>query len=145
MDVADEIRRQEREHQEVLQGLQSSTRERVKALLVRMYEELDESIDPALLDRAIDTFVAEQHRFHQPNGGVELTLAGWYVRRRELGRRYGLPLLAIGTLAFAAWVALGLQSWAGLRAEERRVEGSVETLHRRNSKVTASGCSIFIA
>ena len=44
-----------------------------------MYEELDESIDPALLDRAIDTFVAEQHRFHQPNGGLELTLAGCYT------------------------------------------------------------------
>jgi len=121
MDVADELKRQAHEREQLVTDLEGGTREQIRAHLLRMYDELDESVDPALVDGAIETFLAEQHRFRPPEHGLRLTLARAYIRRDAYFARFKVPVLVV-TFGLLAW-SIGLWQWEArlVRLEERRV------------------------
>jgi hypothetical protein len=117
MDVADEIRRQ---YGRIPADPEEVDREKVEAKLLERYETLEDKADPFAVAEVIDAYLAEPNRFRPPRGGAGLTLARWYVRRRQIARKAAFPLLA------AALVAALVVSAAEKRT--RRAEADAEVL-----------------
>jgi hypothetical protein len=103
MDVADEMRRR---RQRVEEHLEASDREKIRQHLLEQYRAMGHEANPSLLDEAIDTVLSQQQRFRRPEPGVGLRLAELYVRRGELVRKVGVPLVALFVLALAAGAAI---------------------------------------
>ncbi|UCF20757.1 MAG: hypothetical protein JSU87_04945 [Gemmatimonadota bacterium] len=134
MDVADEIRRQQRRVQE---HVEQTDRDQIKAHLMQRYEELGYKADPQLLDEAIETVLAQQYRFRAPQDGFGLTLAKIFVRRAELTRKIGIPVVAVTVLV--GLVSLGAMAVNEIRyrSQEREVEEAIVALHSKSEQLTA--------
>lgn len=137
MDVADELKRRGQQDEQVLTELAAGSREKAKAQLLRIYDELDESIDPALVDEAIDTFLREQHRFRKPGDSVSIKLAHLYIRRVELAKRYSAPVAAVALAVTLGWAAQWQWSERSARLEAIRLEDAQAQTARRIADVRA--------
>lgn len=125
MDVADQIRRT---RQRIEEHLEDTDREKIRQQLLDRYRAMGHTADPALLDAAIDTVLAQQNRFRPPVPGLGTRLARLYVRRRQLALTVGLPLLIlIVVVAVGAVTVFGVRSARAARASrlEQRIEQSV--------------------
>ncbi len=68
--------------------------------------------------------------FQPPTQGFSTKLARAYVNRVRLGKRYGLPVLAVGLLASVVWVGSIAANAIRLRAAESSVETAIEESYR---------------
>jgi hypothetical protein len=134
MDVADEIRRRDLQ---VARHLESTDREAIKRHVRERYAALGETPDERLLDQAIDTFLSEQHRFRKPEPGLATTLARWYVHRRWIALRVGLPAAAVAATGLLLFTGARGIAFARARSHEVRVEGAVVRLERRAEELRA--------
>ena len=125
MDVADELRRQRRRVEE---HLETSDRDSIKAHLIERYRAMGHDADPQLIDEAIDRVLAQAYRFRPPEPGLGLRLGRLWARRRQIGRRLTLPLVALLALGgLGATIVNSLNSlWYG--RQERTVEALVGDL-----------------
>jgi hypothetical protein len=117
MDVADEIRRRDLQ---VARHLERTDRDAIKRHLRERYAALGEAPAENQLDLAIDTFLAEQHRFRPPAPGLRTTLARWYVHRRSIALWIGVPVAVLSAMLVVA-AAGGFAIWSvRSRAHETR-------------------------
>ena len=126
MDVADQIRRT---RQRIEEHLAENDREAIRQQLLARYRAMGHDADPALLDSAIDTVLAQQNRFRPAIPAVGTRLAHLYVRRRQLARTVGVPLLAVVLVAALVTAAVfGVRSARAARTarNEQRIERMVE-------------------
>ncbi len=125
MDVADQIRRT---RQRIEEHLEENDRETIREQLLARYRAMGHTADAGLLDTAIDTVLAQQNRFRPAVPGLGTRLAHLYVRRRQLARTVGIPLMVLVLLVGAGAAGVfGLRAIKAARAAgaQQRIERSV--------------------
>ena len=132
MDVADAIRRQ---HRRVHAHLEQTDRQRIKEQISERYAAMGHAIDPKLLDEAIDIVLAQQHRFKEPKPGLGLRMAHLYVRRGELTRKIGVPLVLLAAAATAGVIGREAQQRKAAAHEERAAEEATVQLYRAQASL----------
>lgn len=110
----------------------AAQREDIKKRIVEAAKVRGETLSSDDIEKATDLYFDRQGRFAEPERNLAVSLAEMYADRRRIGLTYGIPAVAISTIALLSVMAVkGVQS-ARLSAQERGIENSVEQAYNRN-------------
>lgn len=102
MDVADALRKQKEEVQKQL-NLDEQVVD-IKNRLVATYKATGVEVSDELLDTAIKDYFSGLYAFKEPVRDFKYKLAGIYIDRKRIGKKYGIPLAVASGISIAAFV-----------------------------------------
>jgi hypothetical protein len=94
--------------------LSGEEREYLKGVITSMASGVGDNLSETDIDKAVTNYLENVHIFTQPRNSFQVKLAEAYINREKIGKRYGIPTLAV--------IGSGLLIAGGISAGGRIVE-----------------------
>jgi hypothetical protein len=138
MDTVDVLRRKQRELAENAEFDMAAARDD----LVKMYAAMGETVDPAIIDKALQENMDRQFSFQAPRHGIGVTLAKAYINRKKILLGVGIPVLAVASAYEVGDMAIKAHKRAELRRAEQSVEQKIDGLYRTHNSAALDAQNI---